>query len=436
MKKILILFMMLCVILSAMAAISCGGGNDTDTGSDTIVDTNSESDTDTSVDTDTDKVVEVTYTVTVKDQDGIVIKNAMIHILDENDQPVDTLSVDENGQLAITIPQNVVYFVKVAELPEGYLNVAGKVKLENEDTVLVVENNIPDGTHDRPYPTEDLNEIKLGANESVYYISYGGGRNLLIENAQGLKLTYGSDEPIEADEENKISFKMPVSEDLYDRATIMKLENTLSEEKTFVLKIYSDKGELDNPYDIALDENNEITVVKGATVYYKYVAQKSGMVVVYSETENNNIYCYNTTTFVTSEYTNGRVCEYIYASEGDEVMIYVSSNATSNYNTVEFKLSHYDGTSEEPIPLYKDSTSFKLAPSQSLAFVVNAEAKSSLSVSGPSYKLTVGENEYTEEDTYEILIEGEKTFTVANTDAFDGQRVEIVIDPLNEPTQE
>ena len=435
MKRFLILLTVLCLSLSVIAFASCGGNN-TDTSSNTSSDTSSDTASDKVSDTDSDKVTDeikdVTYVITLTDQESTVIVGAKLFIVDSYDETIVELTTNEKGQATVTLPSDDVYFVNIVELPEWHLNTQGKVKLENEDTAITIQNNTPNGTEARPYPVEDLNDVTLGAGEIVYFISYGGGRNLLVENAQGLKLTYGSEEPLEPDEENKIYYKMPSIDDANDRARLIKLENVSSEEKSYKLTFYSDKGAFDNPYNVVLDQLEKITVLKDTTVYYMYKATKSGMVMVYSETESNNIYCYNMTTSAASEYTNGAVCEYIYANEGDEVMIYVASNASSNYNKVEFKVSHFAGTEKEPIPLYKDVASFKLTPSQALTFTVNREAKHSLTVEGPSYKLTLNGTEYTQEDTYEIIIEGETVFTVANTDAYDAQGVTITFDALNE----
>ncbi len=432
MKRFLTLFVMLCLLLTAMAFASCGGGNDTDTNTETNTDTS----TDTGSDTDTDVKNEITYVITLKDQDDVLIANATLFVLDEEEYKVEELTTDENGQATVTLEIGV-YYVDVIELPDGYLDAAGQVRLDKEDILLTVVNNTPNGTASRPYPTEDSNEIKLGANETVYYVSYGGGRNLLVENAQGLKLTYGEDEPREANEDNRIEFKMPAVEDLYNRAVLIKLENTTGEEKTYNLTIYSDKGALDNPYDVVLDELTKITVEKEKTVYYKYVAEKDGMIVIYSETEGNNIYLYNTTTYATSAYTNGAICEYIYANEGDEVMVYVSSNGTKNYNPVEFKVSHYAGTSEEPIPLYKEETSFMLQPSQSLTFMVATKGASSVvEISGASFKAVFGEEEITPSEEGIIEKSGvleNDAFTVESTNQNDREDISISIYVPDEP---
>lgn len=427
MKRFLTLFVVLCLIFTVMAMASCGGGNDTDTNTDTNTDTS----TDTNTDTDSDAVKEATYVITIKDQEGALISGARVAILNADSVVLAEQATDENGQVTFKFPEGTMY-VDVVELPEGYLDIAGNVLLENEDTVIEVENNIPNGTISRPYPVEDLNEIKLGANESVYYVSYGGGRNLLIENAQGLKLTYGDDEPREADEENKITFKMPVVDDLYNRAVLIKLENTTSEAKEYTLTIYSDKGELDNPYDVVLDETTKITVEKEKTVYYKYIAEKDGMIVVYSETADNNIYIYNTTTYATSSYTYGSVCEYLYANEGDEVMIYVASNASKNYNSVEFKVSHYAGTEAEPIPLYKEETEFMLQASQTLYFkdATKIDGLACVEISGASYVVTLNGEELTpsEDGIIEISdVSKDTVFAVASTNENDREDIFISI---------
>ncbi len=413
MKRFLILFMMLCVVVSAMAIMSCGNNN-TDTNTDTAADTDSSADTST----DTDNVVkEATYVIILKDQEGDVIANAKISIVDKDDKEITSVTTDNEGKATVTVKGEC--YADVMELPDGYLDVAGLTKLEGESIVIEVSNNIPNGTISRPYPVEDENEIILGANETVYYIIYGGGRNFLIENAQGLVVTYGQDEPREADDENKISFKMPPT-DASSRAVIVKLENKTGEEKAYTLKIFSDKGALDNPFDVVLGQLEKVTVEKEKIVYYSYTAEKDGMVVVYSETKDNSIYFYNTTKMVVSSNTNGSLCEYIYAEKGDEITVYVSSNAQSNYNKVEFTVNQYEGTEEDPIPLYKNTNSFMLQPSQSLTFKVTPSWASELSIEGTSIKLVMDGEEFTPDEDgviygVELNADEEKVFTVVST---------------------
>ena len=82
MKRYLILLVMLCLLVSTVFVMSCGGNTDTDTSTDTTTDT------DTNVDTSTDTgnvVVEKTYVITLKDQEGDAIANAKISIVDKDD---------------------------------------------------------------------------------------------------------------------------------------------------------------------------------------------------------------------------------------------------------------------------------------------------------------------------------------------------------------
>ena len=388
MKRFLILLVMLCLLVSTVFVISCGGNTDTDTSTDTT------SDTDTSVDTSTDTdntPAETTYVIILKDQEGDAIANSSISILDRNDNEVKSVTTDSEGKVTVSVSGEC--YADVTSLPEGFLDVAGLTKLEGEEVVIVVQNNIPNGTMGRPYPVEDENVITLEPNGSVYYICYGGGRNFLVENAQGLKVTYGTDEPREADDDNQILFKMPTT-DSNNRAVRVFFENTTSETKTYTLKIYSDKGALDNPYDLVLGENTKATVEKDTTVYYKWVADKDAMVIAYSETPLNSIYFYNTTKSIVSNSTAGSNSTYIYANAGDEIMVYVSSNATNNYNKVEFTVTAYGATEEDPIPLYNNTKSFMLDKAQSLTYSVTVDVQSTLTIEGANVVVTVGEEEY------------------------------------------
>ena len=430
MKRFLTLFLMLCLIFTAMAFASCGGGNDTDTDTDTSADTSKYTNTDTDTDTDT-QVKEITYVITLSDQDGALISNARVSIFNGDNVVIEELTSNASGQVSVTLAEGT-YYAGVTELPEYHLFAQDKVLIDSSDFSIVITNNTPNGTAERPYLVEDLNEITLEANGTVYYASYGGGRNLLIENAQGLKFTYHTDEPMEADEENKIYLKMPVVDDTNDRRRLIKLENTTDEEISFTLKIYSDKGAQDNPYDVVLDEVTKITVEKEKTVYYKYIAEKDGMIVVYSETSGNNISLYNTTSYVMSGYTYGSNCQYIYASQGDEVTIYVASIADKNYNQVEFKVSHYAGTEEEPIPLYRDSEStFTLQANQTFYFKEATKIAGDICVlvSGESFTVTYNQEEITpsEDGTVDITAAKEAVFAVTSTNEDGREDISILI---------
>ncbi len=420
MKRFLTLFMVLCLIFVAMSVVSCGGNTDTNT------DTNS--DTDTSVDTSTDTgstVVEKTYTITLKDQEGDIIKDAKISIVDKDDKEITTVTTDANGKATVTVSGEC--YADVIELPEGFLDVAGLTKLENENVEIEVQNNIPNGTPSRPFPVEDENQITLEANGIVYYIIYGGGRNFLVENAQGLVVTYGQDDPREADEENKISFKMPLTE-ASSRAVIVKFENKSAEKKTYTLKLFSDKGALDNPYDLVLGENTKATVEKDDIVYYKWIADKDCMVVVNSETPNNSIYFYNTTKSVVSNSTAGSNSTYIYANAGDEIMVYVSSTAQNNYNKVEFIVNAYASTEDTPLPLTNKTNSFMLEKSQSLTFTITVDAQSTLIIEGLNIIATSNGSELEpSNDGYDVFLDAGQTFVFTVTSTNENAREDIVI---------
>lgn len=422
MKRYLILLVMLCLLVSTVFVMSCGGNTDTDTSTDTTTDT------DTSVDTSTDTgnvVVEKTYVITLKDQEGDAIANAKISIVDKDDKEITTVTTDVNGKVTVTVSGEC--YADVIELPEGFLDVAGLTKLENENVAIEVQNNIPNGTPSRPFPVEDENQIELEANGIVYYIIYGGGRNFLIENAQGLVVTYGTDDPREADEENKISFKMPLTE-ASSRAVIVKFENKSTEKKTYTLKLFSDKGALDNPYDLVLGENTKVTVEKDAIAYYKWIADKDCMVVVNSETPNNSIYFYNTTKSVVSNSTAGSNSTYIYANAGDEIMVYVSSTAQNNYNKVEFIVNAYASTEDTPLPLTNKTNSFMLDKLQSLTFTVTVDVQSTLIIEGLNIIATSNGSELEpSNDGYDVFLDAGQTFVFTVTSTNENAREDITI---------
>ena len=63
-------------------------------------------------------------------------------------------------------------------------------------------------------------------------------------------------------------------DDVNDRQRIIKIENTTENSLSLVLQVVSEKGSMDNPYEVIFGENTKITVEKEKTVYYAFTSEK------------------------------------------------------------------------------------------------------------------------------------------------------------------
>lgn len=390
MKKLLILIMCISLILCLVACKN----ND---GKDSNTNTNTNTNTDTSTDTGTDTgVAQTTYKITVKNQDGTLISGAVLTILDSDNEIVSEHTTDENGVATIVIKVGDPNKLSVLTLPEYTIYEDGAITLGEETEIeLLVKNTEPNGTQDRPYALEDSNEFSIPAGATVYYILYGGSnRNFALSGANGVTVNFGGEEKAVSDD-GTLEFKIPVIDE-FSRVTSVVFTNTTSENATLTLTITSDPGASDNPFELTTGTTYEHVLEKEKTIYYKWVADKTGYVVFYSESSANNVTMYNLTTYVVTSQTNGALCDYIWANEGDEVMFYISSKNENNFNEVNFSVNCYAGTEQDPIPVYEPAKMLSLKPSQALTFVSACEGDHEVIIEGEGVKLiALGDIEFT-----------------------------------------
>lgn len=424
---IICLNLVLCVLLSLVACSNDDGG-DTNTSTNTDTSTG----TDTSTDTNTNSSeVNVTYEATVKDQDGNAMAGAVLNVYDEDDKLLSTHTANSQGELSFTVVKGVGVKIKIDSdsLPEYHYFGLDYLPLSDE-TVLAIEikNNTPNGTIERPYSIEDENELVIPAGQTVYYVLYGGSnRNFALSGANGVSVIFGDEtKTIEAD--GTLEFKIPTIDES-SRGTIVTFENTNAQNSTLTLTITSDPGAYDNPFELETGKSNEHVLPKDTTVYYKWVATKTGYFVIHSETSANNITIYNQTTYEVTAPTNGAICDYIWVNENDEIMLYVSSTSKDNYNEVIFEANCYEGTESDPIPLYQADVMLSFAKEQALTFVLKNKEACSLEIINDYAKLTI-DGEDKEPDINgligDISVDAtEKLIVVTNTDTRDEQEILI-----------
>lgn len=427
MKKLLILIMCVSLILCLVACSGKGNGADSNTN------TSTDTATDTSTDTSTDTAVsQTTYQITVKDQDGEVISGAVLTILDGDDEIISEYTTDENGVATIIIEAGAPNKLSVLSLPEYTIYENGDVILGTETEItLTVRDTEPNGTQDRPYSLEDTNELLIPAGQTIYYVLYGGSnRNFSLSGANGVTVSFAGEEKT-VNDDGTLNFKVP-QVDEFSRATSVVFTNTGDADATLTLTIISDPGAFDNPFELTAGEKYEHVLEKEKTVYYKWVADKTGYVVLYSDTSANNITMYNLTTYVVTGQTNGALCDYIWANEGDEIMFYISSKNENNYNEVNFSVNCYAGTEQDPIPVYEPAKMLSLKPSQALTFVSVCEGDCEVIIEGEGVKLiALGDLEFTPDQNGLIsgwVIGNGVKFVVENTSADEKQEFVISLE--------
>lgn len=253
-------------------------------------------------------------------------------------------------------------------------------------------------------------------------------RTIVIENTT-LKVSYKSVEY--APDENGTVSVLLTNESPRDPGYFT-LVNEGDAEVSAIVNIQATAGSMNNPYVIeALGENVVATVPKSATVYYKWTATQTGVLMLTSTTPNNYIAMSNLANSTVSYFTNGGAATYLNVTAGDEILISVASTKTDvDSMEVTFKLTEHTATVEDSIPVLEGEFAFTLTAGASYSFTT-AEGVSvgALQVKGQGIKVNFnGETlEPDEKGVVDIQVIGEGknlTLTVENQSS---ERQEITV---------
>lgn len=201
----------------------------------------------------------------------------------------------------------------------------------NGDTTVTffVSDNTPDGTQAKPYYlTLDENgqmEITLPANATYYYIAYARsvrGRELVVES-EALEITF-NDKSYTA-QSGTVRAPIGVNVTSTFGTVNFSLKNLSAEDVTLTLKMESPLGSHDNPIQITLDTATAVTVSGTEVVYYQWTATGNGKFRITADSDNNSMSMQNKTTGQASDVTTdgALTCE-IDVNAGDVIEIRLS----------------------------------------------------------------------------------------------------------------
>lgn len=340
MKYLRLIAILLLLALSAVVLMACDGNKPTDTTpSDTTAEGNEQT-TEASTDAPATKV---NVTLTIKDQDGNPMAEAVITILpaDETGESA-TLTADDQGTVTVSLPEGE-YTVRYDVLPEYVLGIDSPltVTADMEPVVLEVTDNTPNGSADRPFVIgEDSLTISVPAGVTYHFTLFGGYNRTLIVNDAGAEVTF-KEETYSPDETGMISVRI-VTDSPRDHAYVA-LTNKSGDTREITLNLVSDPGAMDNPLLIeALGEAITAKVPQDGMVYYKWTAAAAGTLTVSSADSMNNISINNLTTSQVSDFSGGGESVSLTVSAGDEISIIVSvigGDKQAEYQNVTFAVT-------------------------------------------------------------------------------------------------
>ncbi|MBE6618861.1 MAG: hypothetical protein E7626_03630 [Ruminococcaceae bacterium] len=355
--------------------------------------------------------VKMNCTITVVDQDGALISGAVITLYKGYDSVLSATS-DENGVIAAELSAGN-YTFNFDFLPDGYLPIStGAISFDKgaESVELLVQNVTPDGSEERPFIVPlDAPSITLESN-AAYYFSLGTGTKVLKVNTDDVEIVYDGNTYSGKNAEIKLSPKSNFT------PSVAKFINKSNTEKTFELVFESVLGSPERPIEAALETIYTASVEKEQTVYYRWIATKSGMISVTSYSENGTIMLYNKTTYEVSPYTDGKVCEYVWVNAGDELSVAVASTSSSSVSDVEFRLLIADANADSPIILLDSAVTVTIPAGKEYSFVSLLLGADTVSIKNKNIKVEINGSELTpdENGNFKYVFAAGDVITVIN----------------------
>lgn len=285
----------------------------------------------------------VEVTLTIKDQDGDAMSEAVVTILPVSGEGESaTITADNQGTVTVTLPEGD-YTVRFDVLPEYVLGIdaALTVVAGMEPVVLEVIDNTPNGTVDRPFVIpDDTVTVKIPAGETYHFTLFGANNRTLTMNDPAAEVFYNNS-TYKPDAEGKIAIRMK-TESARD-PSFFAVTNTSAEEREMTVTILSDPGAMDNPIVIeTLGEAITANVPQDGMVYYRWTATAAGKLTVTSADTINNISLNNLANSKVTDFTNGAESVSLEVAEGDTITIVVSvigGDKQAETNPVTFTLT-------------------------------------------------------------------------------------------------
>ena len=419
MNKLRFILILCAAMLCLTSLVACNGSSDgnTDVTTTEPQQTTTEGKNDVTEPENPDPV-EVSFVFNVKDQDGNALAGVELQLLDGSEVVFDGTS-DVSGVISGKVLSGK-YTVSYEKIPEGYQpeSYASSVDVTDNAVFELVFNDVtPDGSVEKPFVIlSEENEIKIPAGATYNYVIYRPGNRIITIENTAVELVY-LDKTYTADANGKLELQL-MSEDSSRDSAVFTMANKTDAEISFVLVLASVLGSTDNPIAItSLDSEVTATVQPEGIVYYSWVAVKSGVIKVSSDTEYNNISLVNKTVSSVTSFTSGRKCEYLAVSAGDEIGINVSAiGQSTEARDVVFTLSEYSASAEDPIVVNEDSFAILLRSGAVYCFSLSAEGKT-LTLSGKNYTVKVGDTDYTPDADGKVTVAltSETRVTVSNT---------------------
>lgn len=332
MKKLLVYLMALMLVLS-VSLVSCGkkdkGNEEPDTKENTSIEEPQEKPQEEA------PKVEKQCTFSVKLDNGEILAGVKLTLKSGSTEYALESGADGTVSAKLALGKYSISY-DYDTLPSGCApdTISVEVTADTAEILLAVIDNNPNGTAAKPFfIMEDVTPLEIEAGSEVYYIYRGAAMRYLTVECDGVVITYKGETYTAENGKVVVEIAPQMGE-----MTRFSIKNTTDAKIETDVCMVAPKGSMENP--IAMEGSSaQASVPAEGAVYYKYVADKNGVLVVSSENEKNDIRLSNLNTSVVTSNTEGASSTSIAVSEGDEILIEIGSTDDTNAVVIEFAVN-------------------------------------------------------------------------------------------------
>lgn len=319
-------------------------------------------------------VVYRNVTFSFKLEDGTAIGNVKFTI-EKGSQTFD-LQTDANGNVTKQLATGAYSITcDYTTIPE-YCSIdtyAFKVNEQTSSIVILVTNNTPDGTASKPFPTvSGTTSLELAAGQVLYFVYHGASMQYVKINSESVVVNFNGESYSAVD--GVVTVAITPAE--IGATTIFTVQNTTNEAITVDMEMVSPLGSLDNP--IAVTDNSISKLfAEGEIAYYKWTADKDGVLIAKSVMANADISLRrNIVKIVNNEeiiiplvaQSDDGSALYMYVKAGDEIIISLTPSNPKASTVIDVNFEHYEGSASDPVPTYNTEIVISIDAGKSVVF--------------------------------------------------------------------
>ena len=325
-------------------------------------------------------------------------------------------------------------------LPEYCWGDTEKVTISKDTTVVVLDvtDSRPDGSAKKPYYVSDEPiEITLGAGEEIFFSYRGASAKYIRVYHSSAVVCYDGQEYPAVDGATDFLLQ---PDGVAGGLTIFSIKNSSAEEFTATMEVVAPLGTNENPHEM-IGNSLSISLLPESLVYYKWVADKDGVLVVNTSTLKSEISVTKVleNDVPISSSTYGDYYAYLVVKAGDVITISISALAptaeevqadpTVAETAVEINIDFVvcAGTDTDPVPVLKDHFDISFGAGDQIVFLGEAGKTVVIESEPDVYVIYGGQSILPDANgNISLTLTDSGWFTVVNTlDGINGVSIEI-----------